>query len=128
MTSNTVTRGVRVDVASSYVPERSDPRRGLWLFAYRIRITNESPEELQLMTRSWLITDAEGRKEEVHGPGVVGEQPIIGPGECFEYTSWCPLPTPFGSMQGSYRMLTPGGEEFDAGIVTFALCEPNAIN
>ena len=128
MSSNTVTRGVRVDVQSDYAPERSDPHRGLWFFAYRIRITNEGVEEVQLMTRSWLITDAEGRREEVHGPGVVGEQPILGPGECFEYTSWCPLPTPFGSMQGSYRMLTARGEEFDARIGSFALCEPNAIN
>ena len=83
---------------------------------------------MQLLSRHWIITDGEGRVEEVRGPGVVGEQPILLPGESFDYTSGCPLPTPFGSMRGSYQMVTAEGETFDAEIATFELSQPYLVN
>jgi len=126
--SEACTRGLRVLVRSEFVPERSNPGRNEYFFAYRIRITNEGEFTVQLMARHWVITDALGHIEEVEGPGVVGEQPVLAPGEAFEYTSACPLPTPFGSMQGTYQMVTDSGDEFDAEIAPFALAEPNAIN
>ena len=90
-TSEAVTRGVRVQVLSEYAPERSDPGRNQWFFLYTITITNDGSETVQLLTRHWIITDAENKVEEVRGPGVVGKQPILKPGESFEYTSGCPL-------------------------------------
>jgi ApaG protein len=127
-TSEAVTRGIRVNVLAQYVPERSDPGENHWFFAYRIRISNESEETTQLVSRHWVITDAEGHVEEVRGPGVVGEQPILTPGQSFEYTSFCPLPTPFGTMQGTYQMVTRSGTRFDAHIAAFTLAEPTALN
>ena len=127
-TSRATTRGIGVEVESRYVPERSDPRHARWFFAYRIRITNEGTERAQLLSRHWIISDAHGRIEEVRGPGVVGEQPVLEPGEAFEYTSYCPLGTSFGSMRGTYRMVTANGDEFDAEIAPFALAEPFAVN
>lgn len=126
--SEALTRGIRVHVSSKYVAERSRPLMNEYFFAYTIRISNEGRETAQLVSREWLITDAEGRVEEVRGPGVVGEQPVLGPGDAFEYTSACPLPTPFGSMRGSYQMVTEKGERFDAEIAAFELAEPYAIN
>jgi ApaG protein len=126
--SDTTTRGVRVQVQSVYVPERSAPERKHYFFAYRVRISNEGRETVQLVTREWIITDADGNVERVHGPGVVGEQPVLEPGESFEYTSFCPLPTPIGSMQGSYQMVAAGGDRFDAVIAAFSLATPTAIN
>jgi ApaG protein len=126
--SEACTRGIRVLVRSEFVPERSNPGRNEYFFAYRIRITNEGESTVQLIARHWVITDALGNVEEVEGPGVVGAQPVLAPGEAFEYTSACPLPTPFGSMQGTYQMVTDSGDEFDAEIAPFALAEPNAIN
>ena len=126
--SEACTRGVRVQVRSEFVPERSNPGRSEFFFAYRIRIDNEGPAAVQLVSRYWLITDAHGRTEEVRGPGVVGEQPVLAPGESFEYSSACPLKTPFGSMQGTYQMLTDSGEEFDAEIAPFQLVQPYSIN
>jgi ApaG protein len=126
--SEACTRGIRVLVRSEFVPERSNPGRNEYFFAYRIRITNEGESAVQLIARHWVITDALGNVEEVEGPGVVGAQPVLAPGEAFEYTSACPLPTPFGSMQGTYQMVTDSGDEFDAEIAPFALAEPNAIN
>lgn len=123
-----VTRGVRIEVRSVYVPERSDPENGEWLFAYTVRITNEGEETVQLLSRHWVITDADGRVQEVRGPGVVGEQPVLSPGESFEYTSACPLATPCGSMHGSYRMTTSTGQRFDATIAPFGLAEPFAVH
>ncbi|MDX1388392.1 MAG: Co2+/Mg2+ efflux protein ApaG [Acidobacteriota bacterium] len=126
--SEAVTRGIRVGVEARYVPERSEPEQQRWFFVYRVRITNESDERVQLISRHWIITDAVGEVEEVKGPGVVGAQPVLDPGTDFEYTSFCPLPTPFGSMRGTYQMMTEQGEEFDVTIATFALNEPLSIN
>jgi ApaG protein len=123
-----VTRGIRVAVRSEYVPQRSRPLEGRWFFSYTIRISNEGSETAQLLSRHWIITDANGDVQEVRGPGVVGNQPVLGPGEFFEYTSACPLATPFGSMRGTYRMITTNGASFDAEIPSFSLSEPFAIN
>ena len=127
-TSEAVTSGVRVAVRARFIPERSNPGEGEWFFAYTIRIANESDRTVQLLSRHWVITDAEGKVEEVRGPGVVGQQPILGPGQSFEYTSACPLPTSFGVMQGTYQMVTPGGDRFDIAVAPFSLHEPYAIN
>jgi ApaG protein len=126
--SDTTTRGVRVEVRSAYVPERSSPAESQYFFAYRIRITNTSEETVQLLSRHWIISDGHGNTEHVRGPGVVGEQPVLEPGEAFEYTSFCPLPTPIGSMQGTYQMVTAGGSKFDAEIAPFSLAVPTALN
>ena len=127
-TSEAVTRGVRVHVESQYDAERSEPSRNQWFFLYTIRITNEGAEPVQLLTRHWLITDGTGKVEEIRGPGVVGKQPTLKTGEFFEYTSGCPLTTPFGVMEGTYQMVTEGGEEFDARIAPFTLSEPYTVH
>ncbi len=127
-TSEAVTHGIRVRVQSSYVPERSDPEQGNWFFIYTVEIANQRDEAAQLISRHWIITDAEGQVREVHGPGVVGEQPKLAPGESFTYTSACPLETPFGTMHGSYQMVTDRGDRFDAEIAPFLLGEPHAVN
>lgn len=127
-TSEAVTRGVRVQVESEYAPDRSDPSRNEWFFLYTIRIINEGTETVQLLTRHWIITDGTGHVEEVRGPGVVGKQPILAPGESFEYTSGCPLSTPFGVMEGTYQMTTAGGERFDAKVAPFTLSEPYTVH
>jgi ApaG protein len=126
--SEATTRGVVVVVRSSYVPERSQPAHSRWFFSYRIRISNRGSIPIQLLNRHWVITDAHDRVEEVRGPGVVGEQPRLAPGESFEYTSFCPLATPFGTMEGSYEMITEEGERFWAKIGRFTLSEPLAVN
>src|SRR5512135_1758697 len=112
--SDTMTLGVRVQVTPSYVPERSAPEQGRYLFAYRIRITNQGDRTVRLLRRHWFITDGLGHVEEVEGAGVVGETPVLRPGAAFEYTSFCPLPTPFGTMHGTYLFKTEDGSEFDA--------------
>ncbi|MCE2390647.1 MAG: Co2+/Mg2+ efflux protein ApaG [Proteobacteria bacterium] len=127
-TSEAITNGLRVFVRSRYVPERSRPARSEYFFAYTIKIENLGSETVKLISRHWIITDAEGQQEEVQGPGVVGEQPTLRPGESFEYTSACPLSTPFGSMRGSYQMATEGGGRFDAEVAAFRLAQPFAIN
>lgn len=127
-TSEATTRGIRVEVRAEYVPERSRPEDGEWFFAYRVRISNDGDERVQLLHRHWVITDAQGRTEEVRGPGVVGEQPILEPGGSFEYTSFCPLETPFGSMRGTYSMVRPDGTTFEAEVAPFALAEPHSIH
>ena len=126
--SEALTRGIRIRVRSAYVPERSQPEEGQWFFIYNVQIANEGNETAQLISRHWIITDANGEVQEVKGAGVVGEQPTLAPGESFEYTSACPLPTPFGNMHGTYQMVTPGGEQFDAEIAPFTLAEPHAVN
>ena len=126
--SEAITEGVRVEVAARYSEEHSSPRQGRWFFLYTIRITNESDRTVQLISRHWVITDATEHVEEVRGPGVIGEQPVLGPGKTFEYTSGCPLATPFGSMEGSYQMVVVGGEPFDATIDRFLLMEPSAVH
>lgn len=126
--STCTTRGITVEVHSFHLPERSDPARNQWLFAYRIRIHNGSEVPVRLLNRHWVITDSDGEVEEVRGPGVVGHQPRMPPGDSFEYTSFCPLSTSFGTMHGSYEMTTDEGETFDVEVAPFALCEPHAIN
>ena len=115
-------------VRSTYVEERSRPDRGEWFFAYHIAISNEGPKTVQLLSREWVITDAAGNEERVRGPGVVGEQPLLAPGERFQYTSACPLSTPFGWMEDTYQMVTEEGEGFDAQIGRFSLVTPYSIN
>lgn len=127
-TSEAVTRGIRVRVVSEYAAERSRPADKEWEFLYTITISNEGSDTVQLLTRHWIITDGDGHVEEIRGPGVVGEQPILAPGEAFEYTSRCPLRTPFGTMKGTYQMVTPEGEQFDARIAEFTLSEPYTVH
>jgi ApaG protein len=126
--SDTTTRGIRVQVRSRYLPERSAPREEQYLFAYHITISNVGDDTAQLISRHWYITNADGQTEEVEGPGVVGEQPVLGPGMSFEYTSFCPLKTSVGSMHGTYTMVTPGGTTFEARISPFTLAVPYAVN
>ena len=126
--SEAVTRGVRVRVASFYVPERSEPEEGRWFFAYRVSLSNESRESVQLTHRHWIITDGNGHEEQVRGPGVVGDQPLLAPGAEYEYTSACPLGTPVGSMRGSYQMVLENGERFDAEIAPFTLGVRDSLN
>ena len=126
--SETTTRGIHVTVHSNYVPERSQPSQGRWFFSYRIRISNRGSVPVQLLNRHWVITDAHGQIEEVRGPGVIGEQPVMAPGESFEYTSGCPLTTDVGKMEGSYQLVTENGAQFDAEIAPFTLCEAGPIN
>ena len=126
-TSDTVTQGVRVQVMAQYSPEQSQPLQNQWFFLYTVQISNEGIETLQLISRHWIITDADHHVKEVRGLGVVGKQPVLDPGESFQYTSGCPLSTPFGSMRGTYQMLKPDGECFDVEIGPFALTEPYTV-
>ena len=126
-TSEAVTQGIRVRVKAQYDPGRSSPQQNQWFFLYTVQIANESPVTVQLLSRHWIITDATGHVEEVRGPGVVGEQPVLAPGQSFEYTSGCPLTTPFGSMHGTYQMVTSQGERLDVDIAGFTLSEPHAL-
>lgn len=120
------TRDIRVSVRSFYLEDQSEPRRGHFVWAYRIGIRNEGAETVQLLRRSWRITDAQGRVQLVQGDGVVGEQPVLAPGERFEYTSGTPLPTPSGFMGGTYHMVvTQTGEPFDVTVPTFSLDSPH---
>ena len=126
-TVEAVTHGIRVHVRARFSEQNSDPHARQWVFLYTITIQNESSVRVQLLKRHWIITDANGEVEEVKGPGVVGKQPILEPGGSFEYTSACPLKTPFGSMYGTYQMLGPGNEVFDAEIPAFALRLPGTM-
>jgi ApaG protein len=126
--SATVTDGIRVEVKSTYVPEQSAPRAHRYVFAYTVTIHNEGSVRAQLQSRHWIITDADGKVEEVKGPGVVGQKPSLAPGEHFEYTSGCILQTPRGEMRGSYQMYRPDGSSFDATIAPFALALPHSLN
>jgi len=121
-----VTRKIAVTVTPRYVSERSSPDNGYYFWAYTIDIANEGPETVQLKTRHWRITDALGRLQEVKGPGVVGEEPTLKPGESFEYTSGVPLPTPSGFMAGTYGMVSIKGEHFDIEIPAFSLDSPGS--
>ena len=126
--SQTTTDGIRITVRPQYWPERSNPESSQFAFMYAVEISNDGPAAAQLRSRHWIITDANGRVEEVRGEGVVGKQPRLGPGEKFEYTSWAMLRTPFGSMRGSYFMVRPDGSKFEARISEFALTQPNALH
>jgi ApaG protein len=120
------TREVLVRVESTYLPGQSDPGRGQYTWAYTVEVENHGSAQVQLISRHWIITDGQGRVEEVKGPGVVGEQPVLKPGEAFRYTSGCPLATPFGEMRGTYQMVTADGEAFDVEIPAFTLQGPDA--
>ena len=115
-------------VEPAYDAERSVPAQGRWFFRYTVTISNEGTETVQLLTRHWIITDGDGQVEEVRGPGVVGHQPTLKPGQSFRYTSGCPLTSPFGFMKGTYQMVTSDGEAFDAEIALFELSEPHLVN
>ena len=121
-----VTRGISVTVMPRYMPEESSPENSRYFFAYTVEIINTGLERVQLRARYWRITDETGRVQEVRGTGVVGEEPVLGPGESFSYTSGCPLTTPSGTMQGSYVMETASGEIFNAEIPAFSLDIPRA--
>ena len=126
--SDTTTRGIRVQVETFYDEERSSPQENYYFFSYHVRISNVGRETAQLVSREWYITDGNGDTQRVQGPGVVGEKPVLAPGEEFEYTSFCPLTTPVGAMQGSYRMVLQNGESFEAEIAPFSLSVPHAVN
>ena len=118
------TREVMVRVSVSFLPEQSEPAKGRWFWAYHIRIENEGAQAVQLLTRHWTITDGRGGRHEVRGEGVVGDQPVIEPGQSYDYVSGCPLHTPTGAMEGSYHMVAEDGSSFDAAIPRFALIGP----
>ncbi|RXF72749.1 Co2+/Mg2+ efflux protein ApaG [Hansschlegelia zhihuaiae] len=122
-----VTRAIRVTVTPRYLAAESDPEEDRYVFAYTVEIVNEGEETVRLIARHWRITDGRGRTEEVRGPGVVGEQPTLGPGQSFTYTSGAPLPTPSGIMVGDYHMMTDAGQPFDVAIPAFALESPHTV-
>jgi ApaG protein len=126
--SEAVTNNIRVEVLSRYSPENSRTLQNAWVFEYTVRITNQGSETVQLLTRHWIITDALDHIEEVRGPGVVGQQPVLAPGESFKYSSWCPLKTPTGMMRGTYQMARAGGNQFDIEIAPFALRAPYTVH
>ena len=126
--SNTETEGVRVIVKAAFWPERSSPDNNQWAFTYAVTVKNEGTRAATLRARHWVITDANGRVEEVRGEGVVGKQPRLEGGEVFEYTSWAMLRTPFGTMRGEYLMERVDGSRFEAKIGEFVLTQPNALN
>lgn len=126
--SSALTRGILVTVRSQYIPEKSSAAARQYAFAYTVNIANQGTLTAQLKSRHWIITDANGAVQEVRGEGVVGAQPVLRPGEEFEYTSWCVLATPVGSMRGSYQMITNEGDRFDAEIAPFALNRPQLLN
>ena len=126
--SMAVTEGIRVDVRSKYLADQSMPRQQRYVFAYTVRVRNEGRETAALRSRHWIITDGNAKVEEVRGPGVVGRQPRLAPGEEFEYTSGCVLTTPRGEMHGEYQMVREDGRTFDAAIAPFALALPHSLN
>ncbi|MDQ3262046.1 MAG: Co2+/Mg2+ efflux protein ApaG [Myxococcota bacterium] len=126
--SVTTTEGIRITVTPAFWPERSTPERAEFAFMYRVEVANLGASTAQLRSRHWLITDGNGRVEEVRGEGVVGKQPTLRPGEKFEYSSWAMLRTPFGTMRGEYLMVREDGTGFEAKIGEFALTQPHALH
>ena len=126
--STATSQGIRVTVQSEFRPERSSPGKGRYLFTYTVNIANEGERPATLRARHWIITDATGQTEEVMGDGVVGHQPHLDPGERFEYTSFCVLRTPHGTMRGHYQMVRDDGARFDAEIAPFSLVAPGSLN
>lgn len=120
-----VTRGIRVAVKPSFLDDQSDPDDSRYLWSYTVTIENKGSETVQLLSRYWHITDGMGRVQEVRGPGVVGAQPVLAPGQSFQYTSGCPLPTSSGHMVGKYEMRAESGEKFEADIPAFLLESPH---
>jgi ApaG protein len=119
--SEAVTQDIRVEVLARHASEHSLPLQGKWVFQYTVRITNHGTDTVQLLSRHWIITDGLDRVEEIRGPGVIGAQPILAPGESHKYSSWCPLETPTGSMHGTYEMVRADGTRFDVEIAPFGL-------
>lgn len=126
--SDQTTEGIRIQVRSFFMPDKSAPASNRYFFAYKVRISNVGTETAQLVSRRWEITDADGEVAVVEGDGVIGQQPILEPGDSHEYTSFCPLKTPFGSMHGHYVMVRPSGHSFQAVIAPFPLAMPTALN
>jgi ApaG protein len=126
--SDAITNQIRVEVISQHSPEHSRPLHDEWVFQYTVRITNQGTATVQLISRHWIITDGLERTHEVKGPGVVGKQPVLAPGESFKYSSWCPLKTPMGMMRGSYQMVDEAGNQFDIEIAPFALRCHHPVN
>jgi ApaG protein len=122
------TRSIQISVEPFYLDDQSAPEQSRFVFGYRIQIDNQGGEVVQLLTRHWRITDALGRTMEVRGAGVVGQQPVLQPGERFEYTSGTPLATPSGIMVGSYEMVTTAGEHFEVKIPAFSLDAPGTLS
>ena len=127
-TSAAITSSVRVQVESKYHPDHSTPTRNEWFFSYTIQITNQRPDLIQLVSRHWIITDETGHVEEVRGPGVVGKQPVLKPGQSFQYSSFVTLAAPTGAMRGTYQMISEDGTPFEIEIAPFALREPYTIH
>jgi ApaG protein len=125
--STALTNGILVTVRTQYIPERSSVSARQFAFAYTVRIANQGEGTAQLKSRHWIITDANGAVQEVRGEGVVGAQPLLRPGEEFEYTSWCVIATPTGTMRGSYLMVTED-DQFDAEVAPFRLAQPQLLN
>ena len=123
-----ITEGVRVHVEAFYMETHSNPEEDLYVFAYQIRLKNFSQRTVQLLRRHWIITDSNGETNEVHGEGVVGEQPVLEPDQEYEYTSGSHLKSPVGTMQGSYQMKTADGEKFEVTIPCFTLAVPGSLN
>ncbi|MDP3037806.1 MAG: Co2+/Mg2+ efflux protein ApaG [Rhodocyclaceae bacterium] len=119
---------ITINVLTQYLPEQSEPEAGRYFFIYTIALTNSGTVAAQLISRHWIITDAEGKVDEVRGLGVVGNQPLLKPGESFEYTSGCPLATPVGTMRGSYQMVAEDGTRFEALISEFVLAMPRTLH
>jgi ApaG protein len=126
--SDTTTNGIRIQVTTKFLPERSSPKDNEFWFAYFIRIANVGSETAQLVSRHWVITNTDGEEEEVRGEGVVGEKPVLAPGALHSYNSFCHLKTPVGTMHGEFTMVTTSGETFEARIAPFTLAIPNALN
>jgi ApaG protein len=124
--SVTVTDAIAIRVEPMYMPDHSDPQAGRYVFAYTVHVANESDRTVKLLSRHWTVVDADGNRHDVEGEGVVGQQPSIQPGAAFEYSSWCPLGTPWGTMEGHYRLLADDGAEFNAAIARFYLVSDNA--
>jgi ApaG protein len=125
--SEAVTEGIRVEVYPEFIPEQSIPTENKFVFAYKVVITNESSRSTKLVSRHWVIINSDGDTEDVEGPGVVGYTPELESGESFEYTSFCPLNTSWGTMEGSFRMIAENGEEFDVQIARFYLFDPALV-
>jgi ApaG protein len=126
--SSALTDGILVEVRPEFRGDRSEPGRHRWLFSYTVTVTNRGTAPAQLRARHWIIVDGRGEREDVEGEGVVGYQPRLEPGQSFTYTSFCVLPTPHGSMQGTYRLVRDDGAAFDAEIAPFSLVVPGALN
>jgi ApaG protein len=123
-----ITEGIRIAVAARYLEDKSEPQLDKFLFAYEITISNEGDDDAQLLTRHWIIQDATNYVDEVVGEGVIGKTPVLEPGHSFRYTSFCPLRTEWGIMKGTYGMIRPDGEVFDAVIAPFVLMPPYLLN